>query len=723
MTTRDQGHATRHGGILGRLVSVMERLQRLPRPSEDGVSPARPAETTWRSLVEPALDGDGEDVDGATLGSSHELLAEYAFRECTAACSDLVVGLGEASTLRPLVELLRGLVHRDDCLDDSSGSFTKRVSAETVTQLTNTIHVLSSVRIVLACLEQAGLYFSLEGAHELVLVAVMALEEGRDVLAKRRETGIRYRERVRQLSVLLQLEVIKVLLTMSRRYVEVFDEQDTGGALAGVLVGVWVESEEDSLPVSWVRDSVGEVVRQDSSLLQSVMSFMGSSMRLRLGKGADRGHDDGGGDADDADDDPVITHEAVDDSAGLSTCSAGPSSREEQRMHSETSSKLVNPRKLPPSNVYDADHPLEALSALLTLLLCFTVPAFQSGLQDVISPSLSPKTLFDTLSKRLAPSESSRLLMHVLLRNNEQFMNYCMSRTDVDVVVVPLLEHLYKIADQETTSMNELYIMVILLLVLSGDKAFMMSANGSVVKDKDTAWYTTRNIKGIRLDSLMLLVLLHVALVSTYSTSRRDVYLHTNTLATIANMAPTMTDMHPVACQRLLGVLEKLGSTEDRIISNVEDARDEKDAEVLRLVQEFQSLIFEVINAIIANCLTDNVALVYSMLHKRSAIDRYAERKGDLRELSENALAVVEHFGKLLPRRHSRDGQPEDFEQLSPTMSVETIQEIISKGMPSFRPDELPLDTSEPLRFGFEEDADSSVFFLSYIDDMIRAIA
>lgn len=42
----------------------------------------------------------------------------------------------------------------------------------------------------------------------------------------------------------------------------------------------------------------------------------------------------------------------------------------------------------------------------------------------------------------------------------------------------------------------------------------------------------------------MLLVLLHVALVSTYSTHRRDVYLHTNTLATIANMAPTMSDMH-----------------------------------------------------------------------------------------------------------------------------------------------------------------------------------
>ncbi|MEO2191711.1 MAG: hypothetical protein ABGY24_04660, partial [bacterium] len=81
MTTRDRGHGVRYGGILGRLVSVLERLQRLqrsPRPSKDG--PARPVETTWRSLVEPALDGDGQDVDGATLVASHELLPEHTFR-------------------------------------------------------------------------------------------------------------------------------------------------------------------------------------------------------------------------------------------------------------------------------------------------------------------------------------------------------------------------------------------------------------------------------------------------------------------------------------------------------------------------------------------------------------------------------------------------------------------------------------------------------------------
>ena len=722
----------RYGGILGRLVSVLERLQRLqrsPRPSKDG--PARLVETTWRSLVEPALDGDGQDVDGATLVATHELLPEHTFRECTAACSDLVVGLGEASTLGPLVELMRGLVPRGDHLDDTGSSISNHVSAETVARLTNAIHAVATVRIVLACLEQADLYFSLEGARELVIVAVGALEEGRDVFAKRRGAGIRHRERVRQLSVLLQLEVIKVLVMMSRRYAEVFDEMDTGGALAGVLVGVWVESDEDSVPVSWVRDALGEVVRRESSLLQSVMSLMGSSMSLRFGKSSDADYADGRDGADGADgadvaNDPGTSGMADDNLAGSPNGSAGASPRgEAHQMCSEASSTRGGSRPPPFSNAYDANHPLQSLSALLALLLCFTVPAFQLGLRDVISPTISPKNLLDTLAKRMAPSESSRLLMHVLLRNNEQFMNYCMSRTDVDVIVVPILERLYKITNQETTSMNELYIMVILLLVLTGDKAFMMSANGSVVKDKDTAWYTTRNIKGIRLDSLMLLVLLHVALVSTYSTLRRDVYLHTNTLATIANMAPTMSDMHPVACQRLLGVLEKLGITEDRITSSLEVARDENDAQVLHLVQDFQRLIFEAINAIIANCLTENVELVYSMLHKRSAIVRYAEGKGDLRELSENALAVVEHFGSLLPRRDSqeiRDGPSEDPEPLSPSISVETIRETISKGMSSFRPEELPLDTSEALRFGFEEDADSAIFFLSYIDDMLQAI-
>ena len=713
MTTRARGQSARHGGILGRLVSVLGRLQR-PSEDVDGVGPAETCRTTWRGLFEPALDGHEAGVDGAALGTSHELLPEHAFRECTAACSDPVVGLGEASTLGPLVELLRGLVGRDERLGDAGGPITKHVSSQTVTHLTSTIHVVSAMRVVLACLEDAGLYFSLEGAHELVVAAMEALEEGRDVFAKRGEAGIRHRERVRQLSVLLQLEVIKVLLMMSRRYVEVFDERDTGGALAAMLVGVWVASEEDAVPVSWVRDTVGEVVRRDSSLLQSVMSFMGSSMSLRFSKDSVQADDPKGDGIHGRDDDPGPADSAVDTAAGSPAGSAGSSPRE--RLHSETLQKGEIARTSPPSDAYDANHPLQALSALLALLLRFTVPAFQSGLQDIMSASLPPKTLLDTLAKRMAASESSRLLMHVLLRNNTEFLNYCMSRTDVDVVVVPLLERLHTISDRETTSMNEMYIMVILLLVLTGDKAFALSANGSVVKDKDTAWYRSRNIKGIRLDSLMLLVLLHVALVSTYSSLRRDVYLHTNTLATIANLAPTMADMHPVACQRLLGVLEKLGGTEERIASSLAVARDERDAEVLGLVKAFQSLIFEVINAIIANCLTDNVALVYTMLHKRSVIDRYAERKGDLSELSENACAVVAHFGRLLPSRS------EDLERLSPSISVETIQDIISKGMVSFRPDDLPLDASEPLRFGFEEDEDSSVFFLSYIDDMVRAI-
>ena len=86
---------------------------------------------------------------------------------------------------------------------------------------------------------------------------------------------------------------------------------------------------------------------------------------------------------------------------------------------------------------------------------------------------------------------------------------------------------------------------------------------------------------------------------------------------------------------------------------------------------------------------------------------------------------MVEHFGSLLPRRDSqeiRDGPSEDPEPLSPSISVETIRETISKGMSSFRPEELPLDTSEALRFGFEEDSDSAIFFLSYIDDMLQAI-
>ena len=644
--------------------------------------------------------------------SDHELLPEYAFPDCTSACSALVLGLGESSTLAPLTRLFKDISANAVPDDD----FSERRLAEK-------IRVASALRVVLGCVESAGLYFSLQGAREVVDMAADGLESARVVcgMARRGEGGVgkRGRGRVRQLSVLLQLELMKVLLMMARRYVEVFREEGEGnwtGALAATLLTMWVEGEGEvatMVPTSWVRDGVSEAVRKDGSLLESVMSglsLVGSSLS-GLGLGSMRiglQHDESDENDDDGQDG------GRDDGAD-----AGPSPRAHANPNpnpnpTSTSTNQISAHK---HAGYDVEHPVQTLSALLTLTMCFAAPAFKASLGAVCSDAdvLSPKSLLATSSKRMAVSESSRLLFYALLQNNEEFMNYCMARTDVDVIVMPLLERLYKHVDMEGTSMDELYIVAILLLVLTGDSAFVASANGSVMKDRDVAWYTARNVKGIRLDSLMLLVLLHVAMVTTYSPTRRDVYLHTNALAAIANMAPTMRDMHPVACQRLMAVLEKLGSTAARLRGGLEVA---VDREMLGLVDEFRSLIFEVINAVIENCLNENVALVYAMLHKRSAIDRYRGADGgsggdgggnqELRELSENACAVVEYFGRLLP--------PSDT-----PASIERIQEIIKEGMKSFRHDQLPMNASE-LRFGYEEEADSSTFFLPYIDEMIATV-
>jgi hypothetical protein len=721
MTTREQEDRS---GILGLLVSVLARLERHSKGDEaqdkGGVADGTEAvEGIWRDLVD--YDHTCSDSSGAPAGTSHGLLPEYAFRECRDACFDLVVGLGEASTLSPLVRLMQSL-NGDD-------------APEAAASLRKKIHVVSTLRVVLSCVEQGGLYFSLQGAREVVNTSCNVLESASKFHVTRKGVKKQERELVRQLSVLLQLELIKLLLMMSRRYAEVFDENeyrednedgrgDGAGErmkhamLVGVLMGIWAGSEDDSMPASWVRDETCEVAQRESSLLQNVMSLVGSRLSLSLGRGnADRRGENDVEEIDGGDDDM--------DGPSLEKSPRGHHERHKDYSLKSTGSQ----RSLGPQNSgdhlqkevmagYDAGHPLQALSALLMLTLCFTVPAFTTSISCLWArqgsiPPTSPKALLETLSNRMADSESSRLLMYVLLQNNKEFMNYCMSRTDVDVIVMPLLERLYKHVDREATGMNELYIMSILLLVMTGDQAFALSANGSIVKDRDLAWYTTRNIKGIRLDSLMLLVLLHVAMVTTYSPSRRDVYLHTTTLATIANIAPTMSDMHPVACQRLMAVLEKLGSTAERLYGGLEVA---VDRELLGLLEEFRSLIFEVINAIIEKCLKNNVALVYAMLHKRSAIDRYMkdehQSRTELRELSENAHAVVEYFTKLLVVSESEPSTP---------MSIETIQEIIKEGMKSFRYDELPMDTSE-LRFGYEEEADSSTFFLPYIERVISAI-
>ncbi|KAJ1402570.1 Dyggve-Melchior-Clausen syndrome protein [Sesbania bispinosa] len=111
-------------------------------------------------------------------------------------------------------------------------------------------------------------------------------------------------------------------------------------------------------------------------------------------------------------------------------------------------------------------------------------------------------SLFDTLGISLA-DEAAVLLLYSLLQGNSAFLEYVLVRTDVDTLLMPILEALYN-APRKTA--NQIYMLLIILLILSQDSSF----NASIYKLILTGvpWYKERLLHQTSLGSLMVIILI-----------------------------------------------------------------------------------------------------------------------------------------------------------------------------------------------------------------------
>ena len=105
------------------------------------------------------------------------------------------------------------------------------------------------------------------------------------------------------------------------------------------------------------------------------------------------------------------------------------------------------------------------------------------------------------------------LLLYTLIHSSSQFKAYVLVRSDPDVIVLPLLKLLDTHRDLPA---SQTYMLLILLLILSEDPAF-----------------------GKNVHKLML-------------------GLQQNTLAALANLAPTVTNLTGYAAQRIVALADVL---------------------------------------------------------------------------------------------------------------------------------------------------------------------
>lgn len=266
----------------------------------------------------------------------------------------------------------------------------------------------------------------------------------------------------------------------------------------------------------------------------------------------------------------------------------------------------------------------------------------------------------------------------------DTFPSPVQAKTDVDIIVMPILELLIDIEDK---NMNQVYILMIILLMLSEDSAFAQNANGLILKD--VPFYKARLIKNVRMDSVIVIVLLHVALYNVYST--HDIYLHTNTLATLANMAPTLSDMCPAACQRILHAMEKLYERLQYVTAKHQTESNEQLVAEIQLISDFLGIVLEVLNAVIVNNLTTNAMLVYCMLHKKECIERI-QGNPQYREMTSNIGIVLHFFGDQVEKEIGANQHG---------LTAEKIQDALELAMRQWNSGILQASTD--LKFSYEE--------------------
>ncbi|KAL1543304.1 dymeclin-like [Salvia divinorum] len=318
-------------------------------------------------------------------------------------------------------------------------------------------------------------------------------------------------------------------------------------------------------------------------------------------------------------------------------------------------------------------------------------------------------SLFDTLGMSLA-NEASVLLLYSLLHGNSKFLEYVLVRTDADTLLMPMLETLYNASNRTS---NHIYMVLVIFLILSQDSTFNASIHRLMLPN--VPWYKERILNQTSLGSLMVIILIRTV---KYNLSKlRDVYLHTNCLATLANMSPHVYKLSAYASQRLVSLFDMLSRkynklaeiTNDKINTGDGALRGESLAEdpsvELHIYTDFLRIVLEILNATLTYALPRNPEVVYAIMHRQEVFLPFKNHPR-LFELLENIYNVLDFFNSRI-----------DAQKLDGEWSVEKVLQLIIDYSRSWRGDGMKTFTQ--LRFTYEQESNPEEFFIPYVWQMV----
>ncbi|XP_008295065.1 dymeclin [Stegastes partitus] len=302
-------------------------------------------------------------------------------------------------------------------------------------------------------------------------------------------------------------------------------------------------------------------------------------------------------------------------------------------------------------------------------------------------------------------SDQATLLLYTLLHQNANMRTYMLSRTDMDNLVLPILEILYHVEERNS---HHVYMALIILLILTEDDAFNRSIHEVILKN--ISWYTERSLTEISLGSLLILVVIRT--IQFNMTRTRDKYLHTNCLAALANMSAQFRCLHQYAAQRIISLFALLSKKHNKVLEQATQSLRGRQgdntalpdyAQDLNVIEEVIRMMLEIINSCLCNSLHHNPNLVYALLYKRELFEQFRTHPS-FQDIMQNLDTVIGFFSQRL-------------EQAGSDLSVERVQEVIMKGAQALPKDRLK--KFPELKFKYVEEDQPEDFFIPYVWSLV----
>ncbi|XP_032889547.1 dymeclin isoform X2 [Amblyraja radiata] len=338
-----------------------------------------------------------------------------------------------------------------------------------------------------------------------------------------------------------------------------------------------------------------------------------------------------------------------------------------------------------------------------------SIMSFKNTQDNTAIPSPTPHSFqinFNSLYTALyeqQKSDQATLLLYTLLHQNPNVRTYVLARTDVENLVLPILEILYHV---EKRNSHHVYMALIILLILTEEDSFNRSVHEVILKN--ITWYAERVLTEISLGSLLILVVIRT--VQYNMTRTRDKYLHTNCLAALANMSAQFRSLHQYAAQRIISLFALLSKKHNKVLEqatqllsgsvNAEENSPIPDhAQDLTVIEEVIRMMLEIINSCISSSLHHNPNLVYALLYKRDLFEQFRTHPS-FQDVMQNLDMVISFFSLRL-------------EQAGADLSVERVLEVIKQGAVALPKDKLK--KFPELKFKYVEEDQPEEFFVPYV--------